>query len=551
MISVSLRLAAFLAIAPLAAVALAQETNAAIFRHGDEVIVQIDRLDRLRQEHKRLPAVVRLTGDGGERSLAVDFADPLISGALVIDCAGFGECRAVALEVKDASGTTLLAARASPLPTIDLARDLPEQAGRFAAIERGSQLDPAPAPRIALPDGTALRTLTLAGAARSVKSSAIAYPVVADVDLPGSGSSNYVIVSRQSFAPEDPTRCSLYFSYRKPLFEAGSTQLKEWRKLLVEVPLDKAWLGKSGDETITLPLDGFKIHTTEERERAGKRWNAPQGYNMLGGSSTGLFQGGQTADVDEQGRIYITNVPDGAGIVRFNPHTGDFEQPPVNFLAEAGKFLPTSGDWKRSWDADLAQVVCTCGRVFIVFDRHYRVSTPNGNYETCSGVVSVPQENWGDAEAFRRDVRLHAGCWPDAAFPLYDREGQPNETRRAGPPVATRHGIAFGTHRLDLDAAGNTVRLAVVKNLGDAVDAVGRPLPPTEIETVRGLRKQRLINVGGAGRPFIRQSYGEFGVSRAALALIFPDAPPELLAEPDGRYRSTFPGAPAGELTVR
>ena len=46
-------------------------------------------------------------------------------------------------------------------------------------------------------------------------------------------------------------------------------------------------------------------------------------------------------------------------------------------------------------------------------------------------------------------------------------------------------------------------------------------------------------------------SYGEFEISRAALALTLPDAPQEHLADADGRYRSTYPGAPTGTLTVR
>lgn len=75
-------------------------------------------------------------------------------------------------------------------------------------------------------------------------------------------------------------------------------------------------------------------------ERFPKRWDAPKGYPILGESSTGLAQGGQSADTDDMGRIYFTIVPDGAGMVRFNPHTGKFEQPPVNFHAELLKFIP-------------------------------------------------------------------------------------------------------------------------------------------------------------------------------------------------------------------
>jgi len=527
------------------------------FRSGGEVVVRVEQLDSLRLKHKKLAATVRLTGSGGEKTFAIDLADPVVPDSLVFDVTSFGDCTAVTLKIVDGAGVALLERSVSPVPNVKTPDTAPLAAGHssegaFAAIEPGSKIEAIDgAPKIALLDSAMLRHVQLSAAARTVTSEEITYPVIADVDLPGSGSSNYVIVSRQSFAPNDPTKCSLYFSYRKPLFDGASMQLKEWRKMLVEVPLDETWLQKQGDEVITLPFDRFAIHTTEERERFGKRWNDPKGYNMLGGSSTGLYQGGQTADVDEQGRIYITNVADGAAIVRFNPHTGTFEQPPVNFAAEARKFLPTGDGWNRSFDHDLPQVVCTRGRVYLVFDRNTRSVTPNGNYETCSGVVSLPQENWHDSEAFRRDVRLHAGCWPTAQFPLYADEPKPATLRRAGLPIATDRGIAFGTYRLDLDADGNSERLAVIKNIADTVDAAGKPLPPTKQLAEKGLPRQRFFNVGGAGRAFVRQAYGEFGISRAALALTLPAATAEQVADNQGRHRSTFSGAPPGELTIR
>ncbi len=160
--------------------------------------------------------------------------------------------------------------------------------------------------------------------------------------------------------------------------------------MLVEVPLDQRWLEGSGDAAITLPSDAFAIHTTEDLERFGNRWDAPKGYNMLGESSTGLFQGGQTADIDEKGCIYISNVADGAGLIRFNPHTSKFEQPPLNFHDAIKALLPADGEWTRGWDRDLGQILCVRGRIYIVYDRNYRVITPNGKFETCSGVVSVP-----------------------------------------------------------------------------------------------------------------------------------------------------------------
>lgn len=522
-----------------------------IFRSGNELIVSISRLDQLRQAHPYLTATVRLIGTTGPEEFVVDLSDRLTPAALVFNVAGFGTVKEVTLNVKEGSGRAVITQMVGPVPTVTIPNALPVQAGEFAAIEAGSKLEPAATPRIMSPDLTKLRTLTLGAPSRQVAADAITYPVVTDADLPGAASNNYVIVSRQSFAPADDTKCSLYFSYRKAIYDTGTTKLKEWRKMLIEVPLDRAWLSRQGDETIELPLDGFAIHTTEERELANKRWNDPRGYNMLGGSSSGLYQGGQSAEVDDQGRIYISNVADGAGIVRFNPHTGRFEQPPLNFMGEIRKFLPTTPNLTRNWDLEDAKLVCTRGRLFIVFDRNYRVSTPNGVFETCSGVVSVPQDHWNDAEAFRQEIRLHAGCWPTAKFPLYDDELSNGGSRRAGAPSATTHGITFGAFRLDLDANGDTQRLARIQSIQDTVDIAGKALPPTQLQTVKGLKRQQVFNIGSAGRPFVRQAYGEVGISRAAVALSMPDAPAELLTESGGRFRSTFPGAPAGELTIR
>ncbi len=332
-----------------------------IFRSGDELIVQFPHLDQWRQTHAQLNATVRLTGASGEKTLPVNLSDRLTPESLVIDLAGFGDCSAVTFEVKDAAGKSVHTQQVSPVPTVTIPNTLPLQNNAFAAIEPGSKLDPSAAPRIALPDLTKLRVQKLTSPSRTVTAESITYPVITDADLPGIASNNGTILSRQTFAPDDPTKVSLYFSYRKAIYDTATTKLKEWRKMLIEVPLDRAWLDKQGDETITLPLDGFAIHTTEERELANPRWNDPRGYNMLGGSSSGLYQGGQSVEVDDQGRIYISNVADGAGIVRFNPHTAKFEQPPVCFQAETRKLVRETPGVKSGWDLDDAKLVVTRG----------------------------------------------------------------------------------------------------------------------------------------------------------------------------------------------
>lgn len=540
-----LLLAAFVCSAPLSA---AEPT---IFRSGDEVIVRIENLDQLRQRHPKLVAAVRIAGAAGIQDFTINLADALTPPALVFDLSGFGECRGVSLEVTAGDGKTILSQRAVPVPQVSISPAPQTVTGKRAAIEPGSQFAAVAAPQIRLPDVARLRKVPLGAAARTLTQRQITYPVIADADLPALASQNGVIVSRQSFAPQDKSKCSLYFSYRKGIFDPATASLKGYRKMLVEVPLDRRWLEQQGDQVITLPVDGFAIHTTAEREAFGNRWNAPQGYNILGESSSGLYQGGSTVDIDDEGRIYISNVADGAGIVRFNPRTAKFEQPPLNFHEACRAFLPTGGEWKRSWDAELGQVVCARGQVFIVFDRNYRVNTPNGKFETCSGVVSLPQAHWDDAEEFRKAVRFHAGCWPSAENPLYSDDVTEGQPRRAGAPVETQHGIAFGTWRLELDDQGRSTRLAVVKNLADSQAADGSPIAPTQRILRRGLPKSRVINVGSAGRQFLKFGYGECELSRAALGLTLPDVVAEPLGTADGRYLTTYPGAPAGNLTIR
>jgi hypothetical protein len=529
-----------------------QGADETIFRSGDEIIVQLSQLDQWRNKYSKLNATLRLKSAKGEKVLQVNLSDRLTPEALVIDIAGCGNCSAVAIDVKDATGKLIHSQQVSPVPAVAIPQTLPLQSNTFAAIELGSKLAPSAAPRIAFPELTKLRVQKLTNATRTVMADAITYPVISDADLPGIASNNATIVSRQSFAPNDPTKVSLYFSYRKAIFDTETTKLKEWRKMLIEVPLDRSWLNKSGDETITLPLNGFAIHTTEERELDNPRWNDPRGYNMLGGSSGGLCQGGQSAEVDDQGRIYISNVPDGAGIVRFNPRTAKFEQPPLNLMAALNQLIPSNGDIKLSWDFALAQLVCTRGRLFVVFDRHSRIKTSNGIFETCNGVVSLPQEHWENADAFRREIRLHAGCWPSAEFPLYADEITVGGSRRIGAaPQATKHGLVFGTYRLDLDKNGSTKSLSTIKSVADTVDQNGKSMPPTALETIHGLQRQRYFNVGDAGRKFVAHTYGECAISRTAIALAMPDAPADLIADATGRHNTTYPGAPAGELTIR
>lgn len=512
---------------------LIRGAQARIFRCGDELVIQIENLDTLRQAHAKLDAMVLLNDS---LRIAVNLADPVISQAIVVNLSAVGACDRASIEVKNGSGAVVHEEKAAPVPRIDMKRDLP-LAGN-AAIEPGFVMkrDGIAPPVIPLPDLSRLRTTTVAAPSRAVTMKDITCTVVADRDLPVLGSQNYVLISRQSAAPDDVTKCSLYFSYRKAVCDEATLQVKHWRKFLVEVPLDRAWLAGSEDQTITLPAEGFAIHATDE--------TLPGGGNMLGDSSVGLAQGGQSADTDAAGRIYFTNVQRGAGLVRFNPHTRRFEQPPVDLAKTCRAFIPSLAGWTRDWDTSLGEVLCARGRIFIVYSRNYRVRTPNGNVEACSGVISVPQEHWDDAEKFRADIRLHAGSWPEAPNALYSGEVPVNEySRKVLGPVETELGIWFssapghhgGPWELQLEGEAKLVEKA----------------NPSPIIKANGLAKQRTINVGSGGRQLLTFDYGQFVLTRAALALILPGATPDQLADKDGRYRSTYPGAPTGEITVR
>jgi hypothetical protein len=521
---------------------------------GSELSVPLPDLDALRARHPALPATFTLHGPGNGAprtvTLALDLADEAIPPAIVIDLGPFGPCTQVDREIRAGDGTRLLAdslatqaAAALPSPETPVSGE--------AAVEPGVVAPPVPLPRILLPDPARLRVAACPAPPRRLSAAEVTFPVVSDTDHPALASQNTVVLSRSSLAPDDPRSRGLYFSYRKARFDPATGQLAGYRKMLVEIPLSPEWARGTGDLTLDLPPSGYALHATEARETDGQRWDNPAGYPMLGASSSGLFQGGQTADTDDLERIYVTNVPDGAGVVRFDPRSAAFEQPPVNLAAALREFLPAGDGWRRSWDMDLAQVVCARGRVFLVFDRHYRAVTPNGRFETCSGVVSLPQDHWDDPVRFRAGLRLHAACWPDARFSLYPEELPAGTTRRAGAPVETDRGIAFGVWRLDLDDAGETLRLVRIPGLHELNPDISPPLPRARQVLREGLPKQRFLNAGAAGRPLIRFTTGEVSLTRAAAALLLPGSPAPPRADAAGRFLSDFPGAPSGTVTLR
>ena len=280
-------------------------------------------------------------------------------------------------------------------------------------------------PRILLPEVKQLRRIKLDAPKRLVSKSAITFPVVSDTDFPLMGC---VVTSRQTAAPDDPAKASLYLSYKKAIYEGQPPHVARWQKFLVEVPVQRAWGNGQGDESLTLTAKQFEVHLTRE--------SAPSGKNMLGDGDGDLGQK-REIDTDEQGRIYWRVEGGGAYVVRFDPKTRKFEQPPVQLQFQ--KLVPKGAGLLN--DA-LCKVTCVRGRVFFTMCLDTLSSQPgNPHPRRIGGVFSIPQENWNDAAAFASDIHVHAGSWASARPALYKTPPQPDTAlRKLGTCVATETG---------------------------------------------------------------------------------------------------------------
>jgi len=490
--------------------------DVAAFRCGDELAICFNKLDVWRQSDRALKTEITLNG---KQRLAIDLADPAITYAVTIDVKRFGPCDTVSVRV-DGQAWDLLVGKVETLPSAHT---------RAAAIERGSKWS-GNSPIITLPDLAKARHEKLAMPARSVELADITFPVVSGSDLPVLGSQNVVLLVNER----------IFFSYRKAVIDEKTLRVKRWQKFLVEVPVDPKWASGLGDEVITLPRDDFTVHTTDEL--------ALNGSPMLGSSAAGLAQGGQSCDTDEQGRIYFSNVEQGAGLVRFDPRSKKFEHPPVNFVAEITKLLPPDPIWRRAWDTALMELLVMRGRVFIAFARNHRVISANGNVEVCSGVISAPQDHWDDAAKFTADMRLHAGCWEGAPHQLYhgDLAAGDYASRKFAGPVETATGMFIsaasgskgGPWHLDFDEQNNVTRVTEGGN-------------STAVKLHSGLKKQRFINIGAAGRKLIEFDCGEFRVPRAAVPLMLTSATRDQLVDSKGDARVKLDGVSTSTVTVR
>jgi hypothetical protein len=381
-----------------------------VFRTGDELIVRLDRFDLLRQANPGLSAELKLRGEGKEKDLLIDLSDAAVNGTLVIDLSKFGNCSALSVTVKDAVGKSIVAKTASPIVEAPVKSGFPASAtGPFAFIEPGTAVSAAPAgasaPKIQLPDPKQLRAVRIDPPKRSLSKQEITFPVMTEGEAPLRGG---WVLSRQTAAPKDATKASLYISYKKALYEGA--KLARWQKFLVEVPIQESWGNGQGDETVNLGND-VQVHVASEVKE--KDWRGVQ-RNILGEGDDDL---GQTLSaIDDEGRIYFIAE---YRVVRFDPNTKKFEiSPPF----ELQKLCPGGDVMKGSpgWLSGIWTMVCGHGRVFIVDILDFKTGPNPGAtpQRRIGGVFSISQD-WRDAQAFAADVRLHVGTWESATPTLY------------------------------------------------------------------------------------------------------------------------------------
>jgi hypothetical protein len=531
-----------------------------VFRTGNELIVRLDRFDLLREANPGLSAALKLQGSGTEKDLAIDLSDAAVRGTLVIDLSKFGDCAAMSITVKDAAGKPIATKTASPIVEAPVQSGFPASAtGPFAFIEPGTAMSAAPAgasaPKIQLPDVKTLRAVRIAPPKRSVSKQDITFPVITESEAPLRGG---WVLSRQTAAPKDPTKASLYISYKKAIYEGA--KLTRWQRFLVEVPIQESWGKGQGDETVNLGND-VQVHVTSEVKE--KDWRGVQ-RNILGEGDDDL---GQTLSAcDDEGRIYFIAE---YRVVRFDPHSKKFEiAPPF----ELQKLCPGGATMKGSpgWLSGNWTMVCGHGRVFIVDILDLKTGPGPGDVpqRRIGGVFSIPQD-WRDAQAFSADVRLHVGSWETAVPTLYKTGptiGAAADERKLGKPIVTEAGLlimpagkakAGGPWRLDLDEQGNNKAFGEVSSLADTVSKDGSTtFAPTQEAMLNGVSKTMVHLVStGYGRRLVGPA-GTDGleIPRASIRqLLMSDVwNASMLHRPSSEDKFwTYVGAPEGTVTVK
>lgn len=544
----------------------------AVFRTGDELIVKLDRFDLLRQAHARLNAVLKLRADGKDKELLIDLTDAAVQGPMVLDLARFGKCNEIAVTVKDGAGQMVAKKTISPIPEIPVQGTLtssspgqPAPTGPYAHIEPGTEMrkaqegkagTKAASPQILLPEVKKLRRVQIGPPKRSISKQDITFPVTTENEVPLRGG---LLLGRQTAAPKDATKASLYISYKKAIYEGH--KLARWQKFLVEVPIQESWGKGRGDETVKL-ADEVEVHVTNEVKE--KDWRGTQ-RNILGEGDEDL---GQThLATDDQGRIYFIAE---YRVVRFDPNTKKFECSPAFSLQ---KLCPGGDKMKNSpgWLSGILTMVCTRGRVFLIDIVDYLTGTNPGSdvpARRIGGVFSIPQD-WSDAKAFAADIRLHVGSWETATPTLYKTApslGAALDERKLGGAMVTEAGLlivpagkrsAGGPWRLDLDDKGNNKAFGEVTSLTDSVSKDGiATFAPTKEAMVNGVSKTMVHLVGNIyGRHLVGAS-GTDGleIPRASVRqLLMSDGWNDSMLLPQASRHAfrTYEGAPEGVVTVK
>lgn len=249
-----------------------------VFRTGPELIIRFDRFDLLREANTGLMAELKLHGQGRAKDLLIDLSDAAVNGTLVIDLSKFGNCSEISITVKNAAGKRVAATTVSPIVEVPVKSRFPVSVnGPFAFIEPGTAMSAAAAgvsvPKIQLPDVKTLRTVRIERPKRSIAKQEITFPVITESEAPLRGG---FVVSRQTAAPKDPTKASLYISYKKAIYEGA--KLIRWQKFLVELPIQESWGQGHGDETVNIGND-VQVHVTSEVKE--KDWRGVGNNGLL------------------------------------------------------------------------------------------------------------------------------------------------------------------------------------------------------------------------------------------------------------------------------
>lgn len=208
---------------------------------------------------------------------------------------------------------------------------------------------------------------------------------------------------------------------------------------------------------------------------------------------------------------------------------------------------------------NLCKVTCTRGRVFFTMcnDTLTNGNPGNAHRRRLGGVFSISQD-WSDAAAFEKDMRLHVGSWESAAHALYKAPPKADaDVRKLGGCSATETGLFIttagekyegGPWRLDFDEKRDTKFFGEVESFGATVAKDGTPLAPTRPAQAKGVHKGFGFNP--AASDLIRTSSGEVTLPRSSVRLMVQGAAGLEIQRASKHAFPTYAGAPQGIVKV-